>query len=202
MIKLLINKDEPSSINETSFGGSPVKGINEEFNWPRCACCKGYMQFLGKLKTDIGLEQIFMCQNEPGLCEEWSPNDGGNQIIVTIESNLEYVTPPVGDNLVRDTHYGVTVVEFESNDYDEAREKWSSDNGVSPRQVLGQLLGKPSWIQGDETPVCNDCNSNMRFVAQIEQGPNWETEMNFGGGGCAYSFDCACNSKAKFLWQC
>ena len=43
----------------------------------------------------------------------------------------------------------------------------------------------------------------MRFLAQLEEGPDWRTEMNFGGGGCGYVFDCTCRSgSAKLLWQC
>jgi uncharacterized protein YwqG len=36
---------------------------------------------------------------------------------------------------------------------------------------LGQrtkLGGEPDWIQGDETPVCAECNQPMSFVAQID----------------------------------
>jgi hypothetical protein len=41
----------------------------------------------------------------------------------------------------------------------------------------------------------------MRFVAQLEQGPDSASEMNFGGG-CAYVFDCGCGAHAaKMLWQ-
>ncbi|WP_261365043.1 hypothetical protein [Anatilimnocola floriformis] len=40
----------------------------------------------------------------------------------------------------------------------------------------------------------------MNFLAQLEEGP--EPAMNFGGGGCAYVFDCGCgNHSAKLLWQ-
>ena len=202
MIKLLINKPSPEAESETSFGGHPVKGVNENFEWPRCNYCKGPMQFLGKLVTDKGIEQIFMCQNDPGLCEEWDSNRGGNKVIVTTAGELEFVQPPEGDDTTRETSYGSAIVECESNDYDEARKIWAENNGVSPRQVLGQIYGNPSWIQGDETPTCDTCKKPMRFVAQLEEGPDWETEMNFGGGGCAYLFDCSCDFSAKFLWQC
>ena len=68
--------------------------------------------------------------------------------------------------------------------------------------MLGQLAGAPSWLQGDETPVCAACQNRMRFVAQLEEGPDHNTAMNFGGG-CAYVFDCSCGAATgKMLWQC
>jgi hypothetical protein len=68
--------------------------------------------------------------------------------------------------------------------------------------VLGMVKGEPFWLQGDETPICNTCSQPMKLLAQLEVGPEYETEMNFGGGGCAYLFDCKECESAKFLWQC
>ena len=76
---------------------------------------------------------------------------------------------------------------------DNARENWKGNK----RDVLGQLYGEPSWIQGDETPECDCCNKPMRFVAQLEEGPDHRTAMNFGGGGVAYLFDCKQGKTAK-----
>lgn len=42
----------------------------------------------------------------------------------------------------------------------------------------------------------------MRFVAQLEEGLNPKTALNFGGGGTAYLFDSKDGKTAKFLWQC
>ncbi len=199
---MLINQDNVNGLDETSFGGLPVKVKGEDFIWPSCECCKGTMQFLGKISTDQGLQQVFMCQNDPGLCEEWDPNDGGNKVVITQADNLEEVPAPEGSETIRGTVYGAATVDFDAPDYDVAMEKWPEENNVSPRQVLGQLMGEPSWIQGEEVPDCDICKKPMRFVAQLEQGPDWETEMNFGGGGCAYLFDCQCSKSAKFLFQC
>jgi hypothetical protein len=202
MVKLLINKKEVGGSAETSFGGFPVKNEGEEFEWPLCKSCDGAMQYLGKLATDKGLEQIFMCQNDPGLCDEWDANDGGNKVIITSVENLVSVTPPSDFETTRNTEYGATVIEYNCDNYEDAYDKWPEESDLSPRQVLGQMYGKPSWLQGEEVPDCNVCEKPMRFVAQLEQGPDWETEMNFGGGGTAYIFDCSCPQSAKFLFQC
>jgi len=202
MVKLLINKKDVEGLDETSFGGLPVKNSSEEFHWPLCKTCSGAMQFLGKLSTDKGLEQIFMCQNDPGLCDEWDPNEGGNRVLVTKPENLENVTAPCEFESTRDTEHGAILVEYECEGYEEAYDKWPEENKVSPREVLGQLYGNPYWLQGEEIPDCDKCGKQMRFVAQLEQGPDWETEMNFGGGGTAYIFDCNCPHSAKFLFQC
>ena len=201
MIKLLICRPNPGSLSETSFGGLPVKGKDENFLWPTCNFCDGSMQFLVKLATDQSLLQIFMCQNKPGVCNEWDANAGGNKVVITLAKGLEQVQPPDTGESTPKTSYGGIVMEYDSDDYDDARIRWAEQHSLPPGQVLGQVLGSPSWLQGDETPDCDICQKPMRFVAQLEQGPDGETEMNFGGG-CAYLFDCTCESSAKFLWQC
>ncbi|MBE9602252.1 hypothetical protein [Pedobacter sp. MC2016-24] len=199
MIKLLINDDSKSDIlTETSFGGLPVKEIGKNTEWPSCRTCQAKMQYQGKIKTDIGLELIFMCQNDPGLCDEWDPEGGGNKVIIVNSENLEFFKPLEGESLLRETVYGVNLIETDADDYDSARENWEGNK----RQVLGQYDGIPSWIQGDETPECDCCSKSMRFVAQLEEGPDYRTAMNFGGGGVAYLFDCKEGKTAKFLWQC
>jgi len=199
MIKLLINDSSKNNIvDETSFGGLPVKGIGETIEWPKCKTCDAALQYLGKVKTDIGLELIFMCGNDPGMCDEWDADAGGNKVIVVDSENLEFFKPIDAGLSLRETEYGAKVIESPEADYDTARENWSEKG----REVLGQLYGKPSWIQGDETPECNCCNKAMRFVAQLEEGPDYKTAMNFGGGGVAYLFDCKEGGTGKFLWQC
>lgn len=72
----------------------------------------------------------------------------------------------------------------------------------APRRILGQLGGRPSWLQADETPTCADCDRPMTFVVQLEEGHDDRTAMNFGGGGCGYGFRCSSCPSAAFLWQC
>jgi hypothetical protein len=163
------------------------------------------MQFLGQLRIPETqrLVLLFMCQNEPGMCDEWEADAGGNCAIVMPTVTLAEAQPPEGDATVRKTRYGARQVTSPLDNYDAARETWCKETGGKGREVLGQILGSPAWIQTDETPRCSACGKPMRFLAQLEQGPDWKTEMNFGGGGCAYVFDCACaQHSAKFLWQC
>lgn len=202
MIQLLVKIESPKDEPKISFGGLPVKGVDQDFQWPMCKFCNRPMQFLGKLAVNERIEQIFMCQNDPGLCEEWDANGGANAVVITTAKERESVRPPEGGVTTKSTSYSAVVVDFESDNYDEARRQWARDNNVSLRQVLGKMFGAPSWLQGDETPRCDTCQKPMRFVAQLEQGPDSQDEMNFGGGGCAYLFDCVCDSSAKFLWQC
>lgn len=199
MINLLIN--DPSKINilhETSFGGLPVKETDKAFEWPKCSTCNSEMQYQGKIKTDIGFELIFMCNNDPGMCDEWDAESGGNKVVIVDDKNPEFFKPADSGLLLRETEYGVKLVTSDDDDYDSARENW----GGNKRDILGKLFGEPDWIQSDETPVCDCCHKPMRFVAQLEEGPDYRTAMNFGGAGMAYLFDCKEGKTAKFLWQC
>jgi hypothetical protein len=201
MVNLLIHNPIKASLSETSFGGHPVKNNLDEFNWPICACCSLPMQFLGKIASENYLYQIFMCQNDPGVCEEWGPDDGGNKVIVTAISALEEVAAPSEGLTTRETEYSALAIEVQGNEYDESREQWVNENNLSYREVLGQINGAPAWLQGEEIPNCDICNKPMQFLAQLEEGPDYETAMNFGGGS-AYIFKCTCSKSAKFLWQC
>jgi hypothetical protein len=202
---LIVDTAPPPLTRDHAFGGLPVAPNASTFTWPHCKTCGGPMQFLGQLripKTEK-LVLLFMCQNDPGLCDEWEPDAGGNcAMVVPTDAHAE-VGPPEGGVTVRETRYGARQVTSQLDNYDAAREAWCKESGSKGRDVLGQILGTPSWIQTDETPKCDDCGRHMRFLAQLEQGPDWKTEMSFGGGGCAYVFDCACaQHSAKFLWQC
>ncbi|HWV14982.1 MAG TPA: hypothetical protein VN030_06080 [Cellvibrio sp.] len=185
----------------TSFGGYPVKNSAEAFTWPACAYCHLPMQFLGKIAHEAHLYQIFMCQNDPGVCEEWDPNDGGNKIIVTQPEQLEYVSAPADGECLREIEHSASLVAVESNSYEDARNLWAEQNKQELRMVLGQMGSAPMWVQGDATPLCDSCQQPMRFLAQLEEGPERKTAMNFGSG-CAYVFNCDCNHSGKFLWQC
>jgi hypothetical protein len=162
------------------------------------------MQFLGQVRIpeEPKLVLLFMCQNEPGLCGEWEPDGGGNRAIVVSTHGLAEVQPPGGGVTVREARYGAREVASSLGSYDEARDAWSKEPGRRGRDVLGQILGTPGWVQADETPTCGACGKAMRFLAQLEQGPDSKAEMNFGGG-CAYVFDCPCSQhSARLLWQC
>lgn len=200
MITLIINDSlKKSLLHETSFGGQPIREINQFLEWPKCKTCNSDLQYQGKIKTDIGFEMIFMCNADPGMCDEWDAESGGNKVVIVNSDKLEFFNPNDPKVSLRETEYGTTFIEMEAEkSYDDARENWNGNKS----DVLGKLYGEPSWIQGDETPICNGCNKPMRFVAQLEEGPDHRTVMNFGGSGIAYLFDCVEDKSAKFLWQC
>ncbi len=210
MTDLLINvPNTPDPRLGTYFGGRPFLPPGETFSWPTCKSCSGSMQYLGRLavpqadSAEARHALLFMCQNEPGCCNEWEPGGGGNSVHVAIGHLSEDAAVPATGVTLREAGYAATVVSSSIDDYETARQTWARTSEKSPREVLGQLGGTPVWIQADETPTCDSCGKAMQFLAQLEQGPDWRTEMNFGGGGCAYVFVCSCDSPVgKFLWQC
>ncbi|MEU9045289.1 MULTISPECIES: hypothetical protein [unclassified Kitasatospora] len=42
----------------------------------------------------------------------------------------------------------------------------------------------------------------MTFTAELEEGCDFATSANFGGGGRGYLFSCQPCGEAAFLWQC
>ena len=209
MIRLLLNANVPSRIAAvTRFGGLPSIPTDYNFQWPRCSSCGGPMQFLGQIALEDHdakrVVLLFMCQNDPGMCDDWEANSGGNRaIIVTFPGASHVADPPQGGLTVRETAYGARVEDIDSGSYSDAVQQWSRRNNCSPLQVLGQIGGEPSWIQADETPTCDICGNQMQFLAQFEPGPDHTTAMNFGDAGCAYVFRCSCaQQSAKLLWQC
>lgn len=186
-INLLIKDDAIDDIAKTSFGGLPVKDRNVPFEWPKCNC-GSELQYQGKIKTDLGLEMIFMPN-----CDHWD----NSKVVIVDSGNLEFVNPEEKQTALRETQYGAKIAAVVADDYDMARE----DYPVRRRDILGQISGSPVWLQDDDTPNCDCCGDKMHFVAQLEEGPDYETAMNFGGG-CGYLFDCAIGRTAKFITQC
>lgn len=211
----------------TRTGGTPLAPAGTA--WPHCATCDGPMQFLAQIVLDDldrpadrgdgrdgqdaqdgqdgRVMAIFMCQNEPGMCDEWSPTAGGNRALLFPAEGLAPMSAPApGGNDEEVLRLGavnaVTLVSSPAADYGSAREEWAGRSGNEPRNVLGQLGGQPDWLQGDETPPCPACTHPMDLVAQFEEGPDHSTAMNFGGGGTAFAFTCAPCAEAAFLWQC
>ncbi|MEW1603326.1 DUF1963 domain-containing protein [Streptomyces sp. DH-12] len=193
----------------TRTGGVPL--VPAGFTWPRCAECAGPMQFLAQVPADApgaqGAEaaehvlSVFMCQNDPGLCDEWDPVAGGNRALVFPRAGLAPApVPEEGETLLPET-CGVDRTAVDAVSYSEARDRWAQASGRPVRDVLGGLGGAPAWLQGDETPVCPSCARAMSFVAQFEEGRDEGTAMNFGGGGCGYAFACVPCAEGAFLWQ-
>ena len=206
MTILMINQPEASeqASDQTMFGGRPSAPAGQ-LDWPTCATCGGPMEFEGQLRNtaDSSLLLVFMCQNDPGCCDEWDANEGGNKVLVVPASNLQLVTPPEKGQTVRATRYGAKLLNSAEPNYDSARQQWADESGESPRHVLGQMGGEPTWVQNDETPDCDACGQPMQLLAQLEEGPDHRTAMNFGSG-CGYVFRCGCTQPGlgKLLWQC
>lgn len=208
MTQLLIHQPDTGAeaSDQTLFGGRPSAPAHA-VTWPLCRECGGAMQFQGQIRTgDDELLLLFMCQNDPGGCEEWDADAGGNQAIAVRAHALQLLQPPGQGETLRNTRYGMILQSMENPSYEQARQEWIARSGQPGREVLGQQGGQPSWLQSEETPNCDACAQPMEFVAQLEEGPNWENDMNFGGGGCAYVFRCGCQGtpakSAKWLWQC
>lgn len=200
---LLLHEPGPSNgpTADTVFGGAP--SVGEGFVWPTCATCSGNMRFLGQIRHPAAdrLVLLFMCENDGGMCEEWDADAGGNAAIAGATHALHLADVPAEGAVVR-PRYGIRIEQVEAENYDKARSLWGKQHPGRQRAVLGQLGGTPSWLQADETPTCTACNRPMTLLAQLETGPDYATEMNFGGG-CGYLFDCDCTAAVpKFLWQC
>jgi hypothetical protein len=149
-----------------------------------------------------GVLLIFMCGNDPGVCEEWDAATGGNQVLVfAAGGRLVPAAVPADPETVLGEVSAVRYVTV-SADYDDARTAWAEREGRPAGDVLGQLGGQPAWIQNDETPACRQCGKPMAFVVQLEEDHDYRTAANFGGAGCGYGFVCQPCGTAAFLWQC
>jgi hypothetical protein len=189
----------------TRFGGVLTWPKGKVFEWPVCGDCGHPMQFQGQILTanESGEGQrlllIFMCVQGVG-CDTWSQDGGGNLVIklpVTPDLHLHRISQRANP---RPLMYGARLVQMAGEEYEGARSEWARRNRTSKRRVLGQLGGEPVWLQGEEQPICA-CGRKMRFVAQLEEGVDEETPMNFGGG-CAYVFDCECDEPfGALIWQ-
>lgn len=178
---------EDSAVSRT--GGIPL--VEEGFRWPVCAKCKGNMQFIAQLLPQDVPELhralvIFMCQNDPGMCDDWNPTSGANKAFLFQTEGLRPAQAPA---------QGITRLGAVSA----LRMAQEAPPGAV---VVGRVGGLPEWIQADETPGCRKCGDFMDFLAQFEQGAEHTTAMNFGGDGLGYAFTCKPCQQAAFGWQC
>ena len=187
---LMIYDGEPAAEARVSrTGGIPF--VTPEFVWPTCAACKGAMQFIAQLLPDDvpGLEKallIFMCQNDPGMCDDWNPRSGANKAYLFEADGLRLAEVPAQGETMLGAVSGMRL----------------ADDAGEEDYVLGKIGGKPDWIQADETPGCRKCSDYMDFYAQFDQGREFSTAINFGGDGLGYAFVCATCHEAAFVWQC
>lgn len=201
---LLIEESTIPSV--TKIGGLP-KDV-ADFQWPVCRSCKGSMQFVAQIKladlTDPSFKSrpevllIFMCQNDPGMCNDWNANSGGNAVVVAASGSAEINAPETGETVLPQETF-VNLKPYDSGLQEETEDDHYVAAVNESDAVLGKVGGNPLWLQSDETPECG-CGSQMRFVAMLEERGGGG--MNFGGGGVGYVFACTeCQDKAKFLWQ-
>ncbi len=187
------------------FGDAPALPAGWRFDWPVCAACGGPMCHLGQVPHPVHAGRrilLFQCGNEPGCCEDWEAERGANLAVVipTDLALLPLQAPSAGLTALQGRWSG-HLRPSDAETYDQAMSQVRAE-GLPGRSVLGQLGGEPDWIQDDETPQCPACGQAMRLAAQLEEGPDYRTAMNFGGG-CAYVFACDCPAAtARFLWQC
>ncbi len=164
-------------------GGVPL--APEGFEWPTCRTCNGAMQFLAHLPLDEGVISVFFCQNDPGLCADWDATGGGNRAYI-FAGQLQPASVPAE---------GVTLLGTAT------RLRLHPEETASQVPILGRVGGEPDWLQHDETPLCSGCSVAMTFVAELEEGYDFATAANFGGGGRGYVFRCGRCMTAAFLWQ-
>ncbi|MFG2302136.1 hypothetical protein [Actinacidiphila glaucinigra] len=130
---------------------------------------------------------VFLCQNDPGTCEEWDHHAAGGNRAYAFTGALTPAAVPVEG----ETQLGaVTALRADP------------DGGPAPERALGRLGGEPGRLQGDETPHCPSCAAPMTFTAQLEEGADHTTSAKFGGGGRGYVFACRPCGEAALLWQC
>ena len=145
-----------------------------------------------------------MCQNDPGLCEEWDADGGGNAVFsVPMKGHLEELADPgSGETLVCDYHrgkrrplsWGATVSEVAIPDGDVP--EYSDHYSVASKQTrwadLGCLGGKPPWVQRPETPSCHGCGREfLKCRLPCENGCSGATICQWGHiENGQYAFKC------------
>jgi len=210
MPHLLLAAPAPEErLQVTRTGGRPLAPIAT--TWPCCSDCSEPMQFLAQIALRDADESfadrlllVFMCNSDDG-CETWEAGSGANAASAVERHDLELLDPPEGGrDIVREVD-GVTFAPYEASPddtwngqaYDRARGAYKGRR----RDVLGHVGGPMCCVNSDDAPQCPDCAVEMRFVAQLEEGRNHETTMNFGGGS-AFAFVCpTCWSRGAFLWE-
>lgn len=156
------------------------------FVWPMCRECGGVLQFLAHLPVPDGAVAVFLCRNDPGMCDDWDAAAGANGAFLFRGDLVPAAVPGEGETLFG----AVTALRHHPDDV------------PTEEPVLGRLGGEPGWLQGDETPDCPSCALRMAFTAELEEGDDFATSANFGGGGRGYVFSCRPCGEAAFLWQC
>ncbi|MFC0429790.1 hypothetical protein [Kutzneria buriramensis] len=165
-------------------GGLPL--LPADTAWPTCSECDAPQQFIAHLPlTDGPALEVFMCANDPGMCDAWRSGSGANAVLLAADDVVPLNPPDTGVTRL-DEVTGLSLVVSDAV-YD-----WPL-----PENALGQLGGEPAWLQHDETPRCADCGDATEFAAQLEE----HGSINFGSGA-GYVFVCRPCERGAFLFQC
>ncbi|EWM18189.1 hypothetical protein KUTG_08493 [Kutzneria sp. 744] len=168
----------------TRTGGLPLLPADAE--WPICGDCEGPQQFLAHVPLPDGPAlAVFMCANDPGMCDAWKAGSGANAVVFT-GHKTPLAAPEKGVTGLDD----VTAITLRPTDI-------AYDYPLPGEDVLGQFGGEPMWIQDPETPDCPECGTVMGFVLQLEP----HSSINFGAGA-GYVFCCRPCERGEFLFQC
>jgi hypothetical protein len=215
------------------YGGLPW-GIPEK-EWPNCVECGATMSHVAALKHDserlnLGKDGrivlIFMCEENPGMCETWDANSGANAVVFLEESQLrpKITLPPTSDTVVlpearvlawEQKEDGVKEEDypryFNNRDYfalgeAEDGEDEDDEGGDTMSPNSGFKLGSiPCWVQGAEEGP----KEPFRFVAQLSpiveiSGADQLEVATYGDYGLAYLFVLPDAEKPEgaFFWQC
>jgi hypothetical protein len=93
-------------------------------------------------------------------------------------------------------------------------EKAVPSNVTDHAGLLTKLGGDPDWLQGEETPTCPHCDSEMSFVGQIDSIEHdskinplrrdclEEQDYMFGDVGLIYVFFCFDCCHPEAIHQC
>lgn len=103
--------------------------------------------------------------------------------------------------------YSLSDLEIAENGYKPFTErdyKFSKEsNEEKTKESFLKIGGQPDWIQDEEHPHCEKCNSLMKFIGQIsanEQMTNGRDYLAFGDSGKLYVFSCCSLIKCIPQW--
>jgi uncharacterized protein YwqG len=138
-----------------------------------------------------------MCPNPDGDCETWEAFSDANRVILNSEYSKDIKKRWLEDGSEDND------VEYElipnTLSYTEKFETDPTSEDAEDLDIHDKCGGYPTWYQGNQTPVCPECNKKMTFVAQFSE---FDEELNLGGDGVAYIFVCEDEHEGAILWQC
>ena len=169
----------PQRAAEEKLGGLPW-GLPLG-QWPMCSSCHKPQTLLAEFhhvesRLDLGAAGrtlfVFHCANEPGMCDDWDQDSGGNAAFVVEASALDSgLTQPRPGTPVYPEARILSWVELEDTIPHHLVQSFFTDKlylslgeSVIDRVTMGTKLGSvPRWIQSsDESPP------GFRFVGQLD----------------------------------